>query len=206
MTNLPTVKMSSRPTRLPTRFCSLASSSRLWSTKAMRAVLPRRPRRCRAAPHLQSCLNRVDLPAPLGPMMPTMAPAGTLKLRLSISRRSPKDLLTLLNSMTSLPKRSATGMKISFVSLRFWYSKSLNSSKRAMRALLLAWRPLGFGAPIQFFLQGFGAGVFASFALALGGRFSGLASRVIALPRECPGHGPIPESTRPRCPGSNDRG
>jgi hypothetical protein len=34
-------------------------------------------------------LNRVDLPAPLGPMMPTMAPAGILKLRLSISRRSP---------------------------------------------------------------------------------------------------------------------
>jgi hypothetical protein len=35
--------------------------------------------------------NRVDLPAPLGPMMPTMAPGGMLKLRLSISsgRRSP---------------------------------------------------------------------------------------------------------------------
>ena len=65
-------------------------------------------------------LKRVDLPAPLGPMMPTMAPAGTWKLRLSISKRSPKDLLTFLNSNTSLPKRSATGMKISWVSLRFW--------------------------------------------------------------------------------------
>ena len=34
-------------------------------------------------------LNSVDLPAPLGPMMPTMAPGGTLKLKSSISRRSP---------------------------------------------------------------------------------------------------------------------
>ena len=33
--------------------------------------------------------NKVDLPAPLGPMMPTIAPAGILKLRLSISNRSP---------------------------------------------------------------------------------------------------------------------
>ncbi|MCY1541190.1 hypothetical protein D9M68_768680 [compost metagenome] len=65
-------------------------------------------------------LNSVDLPAPLGPMMPTMAPAGIWKLRLSISRRSPKLLETFLNSNTSLPRRSATGMKISLVSLRFW--------------------------------------------------------------------------------------
>ena len=35
-------------------------------------------------------------------------------------------------------------MKISCVSLRFWYSCDDSSSKRAMRALLLAWRPLGF--------------------------------------------------------------
>ncbi len=35
-------------------------------------------------------------------------------------------------------------MKISLVSLRFWYSTSESSSKRARRALLLAWRPFGF--------------------------------------------------------------
>lgn len=33
--------------------------------------------------------NRVDLPAPFGPMMPTIAPFGTEKLRSSISTRSP---------------------------------------------------------------------------------------------------------------------
>ena len=31
----------------------------------------------------------VDLPAPFGPMMPTIAPGGTLNDSLSISRRSP---------------------------------------------------------------------------------------------------------------------
>ena len=65
-------------------------------------------------------LNSVDLPAPLGPMMPTMAPAGTVKLRSSISRRSPNFLETFLNSITLLPRRSPGGMKISLVSLRFW--------------------------------------------------------------------------------------
>ena len=46
--------------------------------------------------------------------------------------------------MTSLPSRSATGMKISWVSLRFWYSREESSSKRARRALLFAWRAFGF--------------------------------------------------------------
>jgi hypothetical protein len=89
-------------------------------------------------------LNRVDLPAPFGPMMPTIAPGGTVNDRLSISRRSPKAFETFLNSMTSLPRRSATGMKISWVSLRFWYSYSLSSLKRARRAFDLAWRAFGF--------------------------------------------------------------
>ena len=35
-----------------------------------------------------------------GPMMPTMAPAGTLNDKLSISTRSPNDLVTLWNSIT----------------------------------------------------------------------------------------------------------
>src|SRR5262249_55231889 len=61
-------------------------------------------------------LNNVDLPAPFGPMMPTIAPGGTLKESLSISRRSPKPFETSLNSITSLPRRSATGIKISCVS------------------------------------------------------------------------------------------
>ena len=68
----------------------------------------------------------------------------TVKLRSSISRRSPKRLETFLNSMTFWPRRSPGGMKISLVSARFWYSTSESSSKRARRDLLLAWRALGF--------------------------------------------------------------
>ena len=45
--------------------------------------------------------------------------------------------------MTCSPSRSATGMKISCVSLRFWYSTLESSSKRARRDLDLAWRALG---------------------------------------------------------------
>ena len=61
-----------------------------------------------------------------------------------MSSRSPKPFDTPWNSMTCSPSRSATGMKISWVSLRFWYSTLESSSKRARRALLLAWRALGF--------------------------------------------------------------
>ena len=46
--------------------------------------------------------------------------------------------------MTFSPSRSATGMKISCVSLRFWYSTEDSSSKRARRALLFACRAFGF--------------------------------------------------------------
>ena len=98
---------------------SADSASRLWSTKAICTVLPMVTSPLSGFSMPAISLNSVDLPAPLGPMMPTMAPAGTLKLRLSISRRSPKLFDTPLNSMTSVPRRSATGMKISCVSLRF---------------------------------------------------------------------------------------
>ena len=67
-----------------------------------------------------SILNSVDLPAPLGPMMPTIAPDGISMLKLSISRRSPKLFETFLNSTTELPRRSPGGMKISLVSFLRW--------------------------------------------------------------------------------------
>ena len=64
-------------------------------------------------------LNKVDLPAPFGPIIPTIAPLGTLKLKSSISTLSPKDLVTLLTSTTLSPKRGPDGIYNSFVSLRF---------------------------------------------------------------------------------------
>jgi hypothetical protein len=69
---------------------SVARLSRLWSTKAICAVLPITTSPLSGCSMPWIMRNSVDLPAPLGPMMPTMAPAGTLKLRLSISsgRRS----------------------------------------------------------------------------------------------------------------------
>src|SRR5690606_7220948 len=52
------------------------------------------------------------LPAPFGPMMPTMPPGGSLKLRLSISRRSPNPLVRPSASITTLPRRGPGGMVI----------------------------------------------------------------------------------------------
>ena len=59
-------------------------------------------------------------PAYLGSSFAFLAPAGIVNERSSIKRRSPKPLETLWNSMTLLPRRSATGIKISLVSLRLW--------------------------------------------------------------------------------------
>jgi hypothetical protein len=56
--------------------------------------------------------NKVVLPAPLGPMTPTMPPGGSLNDSLSISSRSAKPFDRASNSMTFWPSRSATGMTI----------------------------------------------------------------------------------------------
>ena len=63
-----------------------------WSTKAIFG--PSGRRHCAGIGLLLAGnhLNRVDLPAPLGPMMPTMAPGGRRRT-LSISSLSPKALL-----------------------------------------------------------------------------------------------------------------
>ncbi|MNG23276.1 hypothetical protein D3C84_1078610 [compost metagenome] len=63
--------------------------SRLWSTLAICTVSPISmvPESGCSLP--VSMRNRVDLPAPLPPITPTMAPFGMLRDRLSISTRSP---------------------------------------------------------------------------------------------------------------------
>src|SRR3972149_2902243 len=59
--------------------------------------------------------NSVVLPAPFGPMMPTMPPRGRLNDRLSISSRSPKLLLRPFASTTRSPRRGRDEDFLGFV-------------------------------------------------------------------------------------------
>ena len=58
-------------------------------------------------------LNSVVLPAPLGPMTPTMPLRGSENDRSSMSSRSPKPLVSLSASTTTLPSRGPGGIWIS---------------------------------------------------------------------------------------------
>ena len=57
--------------------------------------------------------NSVVLPAPFGPMTPTIPPRGSVKLRSSIRSRSPYAFRTPRASTTMSPRRGPGGMKIS---------------------------------------------------------------------------------------------
>src|SRR3712207_2113513 len=57
--------------------------------------------------------KRVVLPAPFGPIIPTIPLGGNMKLRLSNKSFSPNAFATFLASITLLPKRGPFGMKIS---------------------------------------------------------------------------------------------
>ena len=92
---------------------SLGSDSRVWSTTANCTVWPIviLPASGFSLPVIMR--NSVVLPAPFGPMTPTIAPAGMRNERSSIRSLSPYALRTFSNSITASPSRSATGMKIS---------------------------------------------------------------------------------------------
>lgn len=87
--------------------------SRLWSTYEILTVSPTliEPESGVSSPWI--ILKRVVLPAPFGPMTPTMPLRGSVKLRSSMRTLSPKALLRLLTSTTTLPSRGPGGIWIS---------------------------------------------------------------------------------------------
>ncbi len=60
-----------------------------------------------------SIRNSVVLPAPFGPMIPTIPERGSENVRSSMSSRSPKPLRSPSTSMTWSPRRGPGGMAIS---------------------------------------------------------------------------------------------
>ena len=66
-------------------------------------------------------LNIVVLPAPFGPIIPTIPACGKLNSKFSYNSLSPKALETPLASITFVPKRGPFGIYISsFSSTCFW--------------------------------------------------------------------------------------
>ena len=90
-----------------------------------------------------SIRKSVVLPAPLGPIMPTMPPGGRRNEKFSISTLSPKALLTFSASTTRSPIGLPAGMKSSISSSRPADCSAASFSNDATRALLFAWRALG---------------------------------------------------------------
>ena len=58
-------------------------------------------------------LNRVVLPAPLAPMIPTSSPRSTLKLTLSTALSPPKLFVTFCNSSSAMSLHSAAFQAVS---------------------------------------------------------------------------------------------
>ncbi|MNS84660.1 hypothetical protein D3C72_1184930 [compost metagenome] len=52
----------------------------------------------------------VDLPAPFGPIIPTIPACGKVKFKLSYNNFSPKAFATFLASITFVPKRGPFGI------------------------------------------------------------------------------------------------
>jgi len=89
ITNWPTTILSRPPETSSHTVLPAARLSRLWSTKVTRAVLPilTSPESGFSTPC--SMRNRVDLPAPLGPMTPILAPSRNESVMSFSTRRCP---------------------------------------------------------------------------------------------------------------------
>ena len=95
---------------------SADSDSRDWSTYASATVGPTRnePESGASSPTIMR--NSVVLPAPLGPMTPTMAAGGSENVSTSISSRSPYPFCNPSASTTTSPSRGPGGIMISRLS------------------------------------------------------------------------------------------
>ena len=89
---------------------SASSASRDWSTYIGTTVSPTLmvPLSGSSCPMIMR--NRVDLPTPFAPTMPTTAPGGTEKLTPSSRARPPWDLHRSATSTTTSPRRGPVGI------------------------------------------------------------------------------------------------
>src|SRR3954449_9941730 len=91
--------------------------------------------------------NSVVLPAPFGPITPTIPAGGSENVRSSKSRRSPKPFDTPFASITTSPRRGPGGMWISTLSSFTASSSASSFSYAPSRAFDFAWRAFGARRP-----------------------------------------------------------
>ena len=118
-------------------------SSRAWSTYASCTVSPSRSSPASGASSPAIIRNSVVLPAPFGPITPTIPAGGSENSRFSNSRRSPKPFATPVASITRSPSRGPGGMWISTRSSLTASSSASSRSYAPRRAFDFACRAFG---------------------------------------------------------------
>ena len=130
-----------------TVFVGLEVGARLVDVGELRPCRRRAARRRPAAPRPTIMRKSVVLPAPFGPITPTMPPGGSENVRSSTSSRSPKPFATPSASTTTSPSRGPGGMWISTrSSLHVAAPRRAAARRRARRAFDFAWRARGDAA------------------------------------------------------------
>ena len=120
-----------------------SSDARDWSTYASCTVSPIRssPESGFSSPAI--IRKRVVLPAPFGPITPTMPAGGSENSRFSNSSRSPNAFETPFASITTSPRRGPGGMWISTRSSLTFSSSASSFSYAPRRAFDFACRAFG---------------------------------------------------------------
>ena len=172
-----------------------------------------RSRRC-AARRASGCSspaimrNSVVLPAPFGPITPTMPPGGSLKERSSISSRSPKPLLrpSRLDDHVAEPR---PGRDVDLDRSTRDALPPRRAAARRRRGAPCSW-PGGRAAtcaPTRARARGCAGGPTRCFSSMREARLLLLEPAASSCPRTgCRGRGRARGSSRPRCRGSSDRG
>ena len=191
-----------------TVFLSLSAVAALVDVGDLDRLADLDQRRRPASPGPVIMRNSVVLPAPLGPMTPTMPPGGSLKSSPSISSLSPNALRRPVGlDHERRPGAGPAGCRSRSVSLRAVPPPARTAPRSGRGAPCSSWRgPWGWSAPTRARAASPCAASPPASPPAPGAAPSARATRNSCPARGCPGRGRARGSSRRRCRGSSGRG